>query len=355
MKEQSASRREFLKMLTLGASAIGVTAQFGPDMLSRLEGLGRVGEPNYELRQPDSLVFGMAPDRNDLSLLRPACSSIVNIFEDGLESSWGRACLKQILEMGKLPMLSFTPQGFNGEFLLSKTMMFEDSLVKRAKDFANLPGPVLLRPFYEMNGNWFAHGAKINTAEDFVGSWRYLVGLFRHYAPNVKFVFSPNVTVGAAAIAPYYPGDEWVDIVGLDGYNKHRVNLIDAEHLLEPRHFNPNFSFKQLFGPDFKELQRLTKGKKPMIIAEVGTALENPYFWFREGLESLRNWPVKAAVLFSWRKDEPLTKNEANWDNPEIFQAIEAFSKTTNFVASPTSPEAILEIIFKSAPKNAQS
>lgn len=341
------SRREFLRFTALGAGAASLAAQFGPDAVSRVMGLGRRGEPFAEVREPNSLVFGMAPDKNDLSLLRDGCSSIVNIFYDGLGSSWGLDIVKQVLKIGKLPMLSLTPQGFTGEFSLNKVRESENYLIEIAKDFGKLGKPVLLRPFYEMNGNWFAHGTRVNSAHDFINSWQYLVKIFHGCAPNVKFVFAPNVTLGAEAIALYYPGGEWVDIVGLDGYNKHRTNILDPEHFLEPRHFNPNLSFRETFGPDFKELQRLTGGKKPMIIAEVGTALEDPYSWLRNGLESLRTWPVNAVVLFNWRKDEPLTKKEADWDNPAIFRAIGDFSDKTNLVVSPSSPEEILGTVLK--------
>ena len=40
---------------------------------------------------------------------------------------------------------------------------------------------------------------------------------------NVQWVFSPGVVWGEKTfesdILPYYPGDEYVDIVALDGYN----------------------------------------------------------------------------------------------------------------------------------------
>jgi len=73
---------------------------------------------------------------------------------------------------------------------------------------------VLWRPYHEMNGGWFWWGDKSN----FRDMWRGMYSRFTFYhgLNNLIWVWSPNISQGD--MTSFYPGDEYVDIVGLDGY-----------------------------------------------------------------------------------------------------------------------------------------
>ncbi|MCT9083806.1 glycoside hydrolase family 26 protein [Streptomyces fulvoviolaceus] len=86
--------------------------------------------------------------------------------------------------------------------------------------FAAWDVPVLLRPYHEMNGDWFWWGGK--TAASYKKLWRitydYLVrtkGLH-----NLIFVWSPNGWKAPGSGVPwdYYPGADLVDVVAVDDY-----------------------------------------------------------------------------------------------------------------------------------------
>ena len=75
-----------------------------------------------------------------------------------------------------------------------------------------------------MNGDWYpwAVGAPGGSAEDYVAAYRRVRGMFDDAgAKHVEWVWCPNVIVNgdAEAISRCYPGDDFVDIVGVDGYN----------------------------------------------------------------------------------------------------------------------------------------
>ncbi len=84
--------------------------------------------------------------------------------------------------------------------------------------------PVILIPFSEMNGDWFTvSGTKNgNTPAKHIAAYRYIREFFRT-TPNVQFGWAPNngsvPDVAGNQIADYYPGDAYVDIVGVDGFN----------------------------------------------------------------------------------------------------------------------------------------
>ena len=80
---------------------------------------------------------------------------------------------------------------------------------------------LMIRFGWEMNGNWYTWGSGENEPGEFVAAWRHIVDVFRaEGADNVKWVWAPNVeTGGKYPLAPYFPGDNYVDHVALDGYN----------------------------------------------------------------------------------------------------------------------------------------
>ena len=65
-----------------------------------------------------------------------------------------------------------------------------------------------MRPGYTAWYTWQTY-----DPEGYVSAWKHIVTLGREYAPNVKWVWSPNRA--DTHTKAYYPGDEYVDYVGL--------------------------------------------------------------------------------------------------------------------------------------------
>jgi hypothetical protein len=103
---------------------------------------------------------------------------------------------------------------------------YDEFLKNYAETVAAFGHPVLFRLGNEMNGDWCPY-AGYNTARDpwiFVEFYRYVYGFFeRAGAQNVIWVWNPNgksfpdFTWNDALM--YYPGDAYVDVVGLTAYN----------------------------------------------------------------------------------------------------------------------------------------
>jgi mannan endo-1,4-beta-mannosidase len=88
-----------------------------------------------------------------------------------------------------------------------------------------------------MNGFWYPWGTAINpdtsspaytglpangnTPEQYVAAWQYVHGLFEAQdVTNVTWVWAPNVNfTNSTPLGDIYPGDQYVDWVGVDGYN----------------------------------------------------------------------------------------------------------------------------------------
>jgi Glycosyl hydrolase family 26 len=190
---------------------------------------------------------------------------IVLSYKDWSSLPFDRDELDSIWRRGGVPMITWEPwtssgRGFPLRAIAAKRF---DRYLRRAAGSARLWGkPLLVRFAQEMNGDWFPWGRGIdgNTARDFRKAWKHIVDLFRYQgATNVRWVWSPNQDSGGEfQLAPFYPGDEWVDWVALDGFDfGGRVGWP---------------SFTTLFGSSYDRIAALTD--RPMMIAETGAGEE---------------------------------------------------------------------------------
>ncbi len=91
--------------------------------------------------------------------------------------------------------------------------------------------PMILRWNHEMNGSWYPWGQQ---PELYVAKFREFSAVFREKAPHIAMAWTPNQGWGypwaggkhhnpaLASMDPYaayYPGDEWVDWVGISFYH----------------------------------------------------------------------------------------------------------------------------------------
>lgn len=127
--------------------------------------------------------------------------------------------------------------------------------------------PVILRWAHEMNHPRYpwSVGVNGNTVADFHRAWRRLRGIFREAgADNVTWLWCPTIDwpgSGKHSFADLYPGDDVVELVGVDGYNG--GTAVD---------WGGWQSFDEVFGHSIERLRALTS--RPIVIGEVGCAEE---------------------------------------------------------------------------------
>jgi hypothetical protein len=187
-----------------------------------------------------------------------------------------------IVARGAIPMITWEPNLDTGdpvnqpEYSPARIAAgaFDTYVRRAAREAAAYGQPILLRFAHEMNGTWYSWGAiPGNTPGDYVAMWRHVVSIFREEgASNVRWVWAPNV-YGQGGVEPfqaYYPGNEWVDYVALDGYNWGGLRLSGWR------------SFAEVFGPSYQAMTELTG--KPLMISETATPEEggDKAAWIRE-------------------------------------------------------------------------
>jgi hypothetical protein len=207
---------------------------------------------------------------------------------------------------GRIPMITWEPDGTTLAAIASGA---DDGVVReRATAVARDGRPLLLRFAHEMNADWYRwDGARASTPGThdgparYVAAWRHVHAVFvAAGATNVQWVWSPNHrSIPAAswnAAARYYPGDDVVDWVGIDGYDRDAARPV---------------SFASLFGPLATEFA----GRKPVMVAETATDGADPgraARWIDAARRAIDAGapPVRAVVWFDtvkrghdWRVD----------------------------------------------------
>jgi hypothetical protein len=92
------------------------------------------------------------------------------------------------------------------------------------RSFRDLPRPLHLRPLHEFNGDWYPWGVYTpgNLVSDFIPAWRHVAQHARAVAADrVRMQLCYNRVHAQSSnepLAAFYPGDEFVDELVLNGY-----------------------------------------------------------------------------------------------------------------------------------------
>jgi hypothetical protein len=209
---------------------------------------------------------------------------------------WGvkpfyRPELRQIDRRGALPMVSWEPWNSAGDAIPLRQIArgrYDGYVRRSAREARDWGKPVMLRFAHEMNGSWdsWGRGARGGGSHNFIAAWKHLVRIFREAgAHNVLWIWCPNVNTGKLPFMQFYPGDRWVDWVGLDGFNW--GGSIGWR------------SFSETFAGSYEQLA--AKTSKPILIAETGSGEEDgdKAAWVKSALlRELANFELVRAVVW---------------------------------------------------------
>lgn len=273
------------------------------------------------------LLFGFAidgkPNRPDLKALEKATGiqPRVTVFyvqwpskpEEGVFPS---ESLAAIVARDAIPVVTWEPMSIDvqkAEHTIPADSItsgkYDVYLQRFAQGSRKLEKPFLIRFAHEMNLARYHWGG---TPEEYgpesgaryKAMFRHVVSVFREQkADNVRWVFCPNHEPLPAEpwnqFASYYPGDDVVDVIGLDGYNwgttqTRAANGWDSQWQ----------SFEAIFAAPLEELRRVSSGK-PAGVFETASASQggNKETWVLEALDSAKSLGLSALVWFEVNKE----------------------------------------------------
>jgi len=153
--------------------------------------------------------------------------------------------------------------------------------------------PMIFRPWHEFDGDWFWWGKAHCTTGEFTALWKFTVSFLRDSMNVHNFIygFSPDCKFNnEAQYLERYPGNEWVDMVGVDNYADFGR---DGKYNLEAG------IAKLSIVSDYAK-----KAGKLAAFTETGLeSLPNPTWWNETLLKALQTKGLQLSYVLVWRND----------------------------------------------------
>ena len=214
---------------------------------------------------------------------------------------------------GRLKLAELVVQGTPGN---AKWIQRLDSVAAGFRQLQDSGVTILYRPLHEMNGAWFWWGSQSPTLplkQDYAALWRHLFNYFTvtKGLHNILWVFSPSARPSSATNpvfkhdTTFYPGSDFVDIVGVDVYEDtldipSHASLRSYGKPLALCEFGPGASSSAAPGRyDYRILLQQVKSKYPEFVYwmswnDFGSSLGSKYF----GMTSQNH--VSDLLLDAW-------------------------------------------------------
>ena len=247
--------------------------------------------------------------------------------------------LDKMYENGKITELTLQISNHYNSDLFGKNPNFDvydgladdkiRSFAKGAKEFGK---PFLFRLNNEMNSDWVNYSgvAALSDPEIFKSNWIRIYEIFKQEGVNnAIWIFNPNNEDCPPShwnsYLAYYPGDEYVDMIGMTGYNT-------GTYYFEE--FNETWrTFDEINEAQYKKLMESFSGF-PFIITEFASSSVggNKEEWILDMFNAIKKYPnIKMALWWSSRdydfRDETYTQVARPYFLGETPKTLQAFKK----------------------------
>jgi len=203
---------------------------------------------------------------DDFTHLTKSPVSIVE-FYSSFPAKFNKRGASEAVSLHDIPLIQLNPGTLN-RYALRKLASGTDNskIVAYAEAVKAFKFCVVISFGHEMNGWWYRWGMPWNTPATFIKAWRNMHRIFAAAgATNVIWSWDPShqyteVTAGkiASPASKWYPGNDYVDWIGLDGY-------LSKDNNGRPQSFN------EIFGHQVSYIRQVAPHKL-LYLAETGVA-----------------------------------------------------------------------------------
>lgn len=219
-------------------------------------------------------------------------------YSNWLEPTWAENRIEDSKKLGRDVFLSIEPwpktiseqDSFLTDIVYGK---YDDEIEQSCNVASAYPHDFYISFAHEMDHDLTArYPWSALSPEEFIDAFRYFVDKCRASAPNIKIVWAP---VGDQNANKYWPGDSYVDVVGVPVYS---FPDFDISYYGHARSFEESFREKY---------DRVVGYGKPIMIAELGVAgdSERKIKWLNDAQNVFFKYPkLKYVVLFNSKDTE---------------------------------------------------
>ena len=295
------------------------------------------------IKNPSRFLFGAYDNQvsetfQSIVALEDTLKTVLPLIQ--IYSAWGSkpeerfpmAEAKAIIDIGSMPVITWEPwlSDFDKEKIPGipdadkrdkeglKSIangVYDFYIDKWAQDVKSLKKLIFVRLGHEMNDPYrYPWGPQNNKPEDFIAAWKHVVDRFKVLnVANVIWIWSPHPAY--KHFDEYYPGDAYVDWIGLGTLNYGTVAT-----------WSQWWTFDEILGKYYEDL---AKYKKPIMLSEFGSLSVggDRSKWYREALTNLPlKYPaVKSIIFFHCSVDNTTTYQTLSWyikDDPAVVEAV---------------------------------
>ena len=260
---------------------------------------------------PGEVKFGAYDPHGDFSTQK-------NLDTEGLFLPWEDVDLDTLrvaddyaLKRGRKLLITIEPWSWNEDWRLTSDQLrakvmageYDGNIKAISKIVATLKSPVIIRWGQEMEDKTGRFSWSNWPAKDYIAAYRRVADQFRKDRPDVQIMWSPK---GEDGLDKYYPGDNYVDLVGLSVFG---FQPFDQRAFGGPR------TFAEALQPGY---DRVKQFQKPVWVAELGYEGDAQYMqpWINTVTAKNQSFPsLQEVVYFNDREVQawPYGLGHPNW------------------------------------------
>lgn len=190
--------------------------------------------------------------------------------------------------------------------------LYNDKYLKLAEQLMAAYGDkdqIYVRLGWEFNGDWNSSSA-IGQPENYVAAFRQFVDIFRSISDKFVFEWTPNI--GDVGMNPEtaYPGDKYVDVVGIDFYYDSRWDSSNPYAAF-------NYFVSEPYGLAWQQSFAAKHGK-PTAIGEWGLDYDSPEF-----VQLVAKWVKDHGMLYQnyWNTNSAFPGSLIDGSHPKAAEA----------------------------------
>lgn len=225
--------------------------------------------------------------------------------------------IREVYGQGSALMVTWEPWSFAGKKGIDFDRLlagdYDGYIRKFASQLKEIKKDVYMRFAHESNGDWYPWSAAKLGKEKYIAVYRHVKDIFDSLdATNVKWVFAvnwediPNSNIYTSS----YPGDKYVDYMGIDGYNWGTSQS-----------WSRWMGFPEIFKKRYDEIAAVYK--QPIMIGEFASSSAggDKRAWIEDAMVTMRQLKrVVGFVIFNVDK-------ETDWSIPEGSAAGKEFKR----------------------------
>lgn len=260
---------------------------------------------------PNEVKFGAYDPHGDFSGQGDLVTEALFLPWEDVDLESLRVADSYALQRGRKLLITVEPWSWNEDWRLSSDQLrmkvlngdYDANVQAISAVVKTLKSPVIIRWGQEMEDKSGRFSWSDWPPEDYVAAYKRVIDLFRKDMPDVKVMWSPK---GLDGLEKYYPGDDYVDLVGLSVFG------------LQPydkRAYGEERTFQEALQPGYDRVKRY---RKPIVVAELGYEGDPKYMkpWIETVTKKDAKFPGLEEVVYFNDRDViawPYNLGRPNW------------------------------------------